>query len=533
MAKTIVAIKRTINYTTGALSALTLLSALLLSSPSVSADTSATNDVEITVPISCNLASSTTTAHTATIDAGTYRNDIGESTITATCNDSGGFAIYAIGYSNDTHGNNTLINTTNSTQTIATGTATSGATSNWAMKLTAIDGTYTPTIVGSTLDSEKEQSTPDFSNYIDIPSTYTKVAYRNSNTDQSTGANFKSTYAAYIAPTQYAGTYEGKVKYTLVHPASEEAPIAPVSIEDALAAAGKQKYNDYYKMQDMSASICSTVNTYEEDSKAQLIDTRDNQTYYVAKLLDDKCWMVENLNMAGGTELSSDDTDFDSTYTLPTTNGWTVSNGKLVLPASAAKNENDNDLTDATQFSNVNYGSYLFDYYAFVFNSGNTTNCGLLNQDLPCSSYYSWDTATLGSGRDIYNTTTNADYSICPKGWKLPYRTSASLTDSDFYNLANQYGLDSSTYDSEIEFDKEFGDFYTLAGPGTVPNFLLAGGYSSGSFESNYGGYWSSQANGYTKNALYLHFGARNVQASAGTPDTNMNRGLSVRCLAD
>ncbi len=54
-----VAIKRIINYTTGALFALTLLSALLLSSPSVSADTSATNDVEITVPISCNLASST------------------------------------------------------------------------------------------------------------------------------------------------------------------------------------------------------------------------------------------------------------------------------------------------------------------------------------------------------------------------------------------------------------------------------------------------------------------------------------------
>ena len=61
-----------------------------------------------------------------------YTDDIGESTITAICNDSAGFAIYAIGYSNDEYGNNTLVNTTTPTQTIASGTATSGATSNWA-----------------------------------------------------------------------------------------------------------------------------------------------------------------------------------------------------------------------------------------------------------------------------------------------------------------------------------------------------------------------------------------------------------------
>ena len=201
---------------------LTLLSSLLLSSPSVLAENTANKNLQVTVPVSCNLSLTETTAHTASITPGTYVNNIGESNVKATCNDSNGFAIYAIGYSGDTYGNNTLINTTNSNYTIATGTATSGATSNWAMKLTSVTGTYEPIIVGSTGDLEKEQNTPDFSNYTSIPSTYTKVAYRNSSTDSITGANLKTSYAAYITSEQYVGEYEGKVKYTLVHPSTND-----------------------------------------------------------------------------------------------------------------------------------------------------------------------------------------------------------------------------------------------------------------------------------------------------------------------
>ena len=70
-------------------------------------------------------------------------------------------------------------------------------------------------------------------------------------------------------------------------------------------------------------------------STATVKDKRDQQDYTIAKLADNKYWMVENLNLAGGTALSSTDTDFESTYTLPTTDGWTTNNGKLVLPASS------------------------------------------------------------------------------------------------------------------------------------------------------------------------------------------------------
>ena len=251
MAKTIVAIKRTINYTTGALSALTLLSALLLSSPSVSADTSATNDISINVPISCNLFLTETTAHTATIEAGRYVSNIGESTITATCNDAEGFAIYAIGYTDNKLGKNVLTNTTlGATHDIVTGTNISGNTSNWAMKLSTITSptpNYPIIIAGSTDDTLKQSGDPDFSNFTNVPDDYAKVAYKTSGTDAGTnaeGAILKTTYQAYIAPTQAAGAYTGQVKYTLVHPNNETAPLSTMM---------DVGFNVYTKMQDLVA----------------------------------------------------------------------------------------------------------------------------------------------------------------------------------------------------------------------------------------------------------------------------------------
>ncbi|MBR3052060.1 InlB B-repeat-containing protein, partial [Candidatus Saccharibacteria bacterium] len=250
-------------------------------------------------------------------------------------------------------------------------------------------------------------------------------------------------------------------------------------------------------MQTMTIANCPTTTT-------TVTDARDGKSYTVAKLADGKCWMTSNLNIAGGTQLSSDDTDFDSTYTLPTTNGWTVSDGKLVLPDSS------------TGFS--------ADNYAYVNNS-NSTTCG---KNSPCYSYYSWDAATLGSGRSI-STNTDAAYSICPKGWRLPTSRTTSATNwqttSDFYALAHQYGLDSTTSTSESD-----NGFYTQAGPGTTPNFLLAGYYFGGSFYDggSYGGYWSATSGSNNTYARNLNFDSSNVYSAGNGYRRN---GFGVRCI--
>ena len=241
----------------------------------------------------------------------------------------------------------------------------------------------------------------------------------------------------------------------------------------------------------------------------ELKDSRDNQTYKVAKLKDGKCWMVENLNLAGNTALSADNTDVTSAYisSFSTSNNLTKTGNTIVLPTSSTSGFSSNN-------------------YSYVYNSGNkTNNCA----DPGCYSYYSWDAATLGSGRTISTDDTDAPYSICPKGWKLPTSRTASTTNwqttSDFYQLAHQYGLDSTTSTSESD-----NGFYTQAGPGTTPNFLLAGLCNNGSFYGggSFGIYWSSTSYSYMDVARNLYFDSSSVD-SANYDDRYV--GFSVRCL--
>ena len=219
--------------------------------------------------------------------------------------------------------------------------------------------------------------------------------------------------------------------------------------------------------------------------------------------------MTKNLNIAGGTTLTCDTTDCDGGYTLPSDQGWTAT-GKL--PASST-----------TGFSQDNY--------AYVYNSGNTTNCGGSGQNTPCFSYYSWDVATLGSGRSITTENTDTPYSICPKGWRLPTSGQGDGTTpltnwkrGDFYRLLTAYGAN-----LENAQNQNTPTFWNNAGAGTVANFLLSGNYYGSTF---YGGgtngnYWSSTSTSST-NSRHLRFNTGYVNSA----DSNARRhGFSVRCL--
>jgi len=197
----------------GGLLGFSLLSGAILSAPIVKADTSGTVDITVNVPAACAL-SATNNNLVKTINPGTG-DTIGTSNLKAICNDPDGFAIYAVGYTDNIYGKNVLsTELTNGEQNydIISGTAESGNTSNWSMQLAAITGDYTLTIENG------------FGNYSVIPTAYTKVASFDSNTDASIGGNFSATFKAYIAPSQAASTYQGKVKFTLVHPSTHDAP---------------------------------------------------------------------------------------------------------------------------------------------------------------------------------------------------------------------------------------------------------------------------------------------------------------------
>ena len=145
---------------------------------------------------------------------------------------------------------------------------------------------------------------------------------------------------------------------------------------------------------------------------------------------------------------------------------------------------------------------------------------------MPCYSYYSWTATTLGSGLDIITDDTDAPYSICPKNWILPNSRSTVSGNSDFYQLAVAYGMVKDTV-----VDEETDIFYINAGPNTIANYLLTGGYSNNSPVNigTRGQHWSSTSYSANSQAHHLNFGTSFVN-SAGA--SNRRSGLEVRCLA-
>ena len=215
---------------TMAISLASILFLAILIVPSVYADESIVDVVTIDVPVSCSMSATGNTSHNATVQNGATVSDIGTTNIKVICNDNSGYAIYAIGYTDDTYGKTVLTSSTlGSTHDIITSSTVTTGTSSWAMKLAATSGTYAPTVV------------TDYASYHAVPQEYTKVAYLASSTDtgnNATGSNLTTTYRTYISQTQPAGTYVGQVKYTLVHPNMTDdsnKPVAPLADNDCEA----------------------------------------------------------------------------------------------------------------------------------------------------------------------------------------------------------------------------------------------------------------------------------------------------------
>ncbi len=149
-------------------------------------------DASVTVGTACNFSSNVDNQHNATITNGVNSTDIGKTTLNVTCNDQGGYAVYAIGYTNDEYGNTSLKSSISDDYNISTGTSTSGNTSNWSMKLSTVPGTTTATIENN------------YNNYHTVPDDYAKVATLNTITNpdtSTTGSSISTTYQTYISPT--------------------------------------------------------------------------------------------------------------------------------------------------------------------------------------------------------------------------------------------------------------------------------------------------------------------------------------------
>ena len=149
----------------------------------------------------------------------------------------------------------------------------------------------------------------------------------------------------------------------------------------------KLSLDNIANMQDMTPEICAKAQTHQT---ATLRDTRDGNTYTVAKLRDGKCWMTQNLRIINKT-LTPADSDVTSNYTIPASS----LNGGAPYDTSRA---------------------YLDNTYG---------------------GYYIWYTATAGTGTTAMDMRgLNTISSICPKGWRLP----TGGNGGEFNILYNNYG---------------------------------------------------------------------------------------------
>ena len=171
-----------------------------------------TDTVVVTVDSACSLATSGSTldpasTYAATIANGAYNTAIAGSTFTITCNDVQGWKLNAIGAGTSESGVAYMDGTGTGITTsddFNTGTTLDGTVSAWAFKLAAGTGDH----AGASIVS-------GYTDFSVVPTAATKVA---SGTTSAGTQTVTATYGVGISPTQNAGTYTGKVAYTLVHP---------------------------------------------------------------------------------------------------------------------------------------------------------------------------------------------------------------------------------------------------------------------------------------------------------------------------
>ena len=559
----------------------------------VSCTNSAT--ASVTVASACTMTSSLDSAHTATVSPNQYKDEIGQTTFKVVCNDAGGFSIYAVGYTGNKIGdtNSTKLVGKTTSGTIATGTAKSGDISNWAMKITPSGSSFTPIADNG------------FNNYSAVPSEYTKVAHFTGPTDsgdQATGSTITTTYASFVSGSEAPDTYEGKVKYTLVNPASST-PAQPVPCEanricynanatNVQGQMGKQTSSNnaeatlyapnfkragygfagwnteydysgetYGPNQDITAPSdlstkglplyamwvksegilqnwdgCSSMSTGEVTA---LTDNRDNDTYAVAKLADNKCWMIENLRLDDGVDLSSTNTHNPS---LPLNNSWYYKNQQGTLSTSNHLSATTDPTATAwctTDSSNCDDQSMLATNNTTLFTNNTSSSYSAGSNVYSYGNYYNWYSATAGHGKygSSYGSSYTAPGDICPAGWHLPKGANkTNEANNEFWSLIVT-GLNNGT--NPADYDSSSYPYYT--GNEATPvsnalrsypnNFVYSGNVSRSSVNSrNSGGnYWS--ASGYSSSSAYnLYFNSTSV--GPGTGNSNKFYGRMVRCVA-
>lgn len=416
--------------------------------------------------------------------------------------------------------------------------------------------------LGNTTDTE--------ATYKQIPLAATEIA---SDDEPVADATAKVNFGVKIDGTRPSGVYEDTLTFSLVASMLPEESL----FDAAFSAAGKIKdqATGKYKMQDMTPSICDAVTTptsldYSDTPETQLVDTRDGKLYWVAKLMDGKCWMTQNLDFdikapaVNVVPLTSENTDLNTFGS----NGYDANNGYSQDANNIITWEPERDTIPVTDItvagSIIGWGDDYDDPYSVDTGDWYWTGVWYNGEDIDtCSSqpwcnylsgnargkffqsstesgthghvgnHYNWAAAIASNDASSYSNyggsykdiTTSPQNSICPAGWRLPTISNASDTvgsTNEFKRIITLYGNNTSD-DRDLTAEPLYfvrsGEVYGghIAGPGgDLTRSGSEGNYYSSTFYDH-------------RYAYFLYFTASRIAPAA---NSNRNYGRSIRCVA-
>ena len=304
-----------------------------------------------------------------------------------------------------------------------------------------------------------------------------------------------------------------------------------------------------FAMQDMSSEICANASV---ESELKVIDTRDNKTYWIAKLRDGHCWMTEDLDtlVTKGKTFSSKDTDLNvhGTTEYSYEFGYAYNNGEITWsPARDAVSIEDLDSTGKIEGFNTSFywsemaietgdiyqredyfDSYECNYftiprscYDYFKDSGND------DSHRHMGDYYTWAAAIASNNtHEIRNDTksdisNNPKNSICPKNWRLP---TISYDEAETEGSTNEF--------VRLEYLYRTGENYSGEDFFSAPLYFNRGGSIGYSVTQQYAGYnseyWTSTSAGqYSGYSLWA-----TSSSFSGTGTSNTSYLKQVRCVA-
>ena len=238
-------------------------------------------------------------------------------------------------------------------------------------------------------------------------------------TNQSTTSNSTAT----LIPPNFSKTGYGFAGWVESENATPYGPNATISTGD-LSSSGLKLYAKWIPSSGTLQNWTGCSSMAQNDVIA-LTDVRDNQTYAVAKLGDEKCWIVENLRLDPGTAtMSNQNTNNPTADFLGIVNESDVSLSSNTLCATRGP-----ECTDQIQYNANNLNRSLTQTYNSDGNNVAWYGYGV---------YYNWYTATAGNG--TFSTTEQSGPNhdgilsgdICPADWHLP--TGGSSGEYDILN---------------------------------------------------------------------------------------------------